>query len=317
MSIGALYSPHMIQSSASSSSSEWWQASRLYSLLSSKQRAKNNNDNCSEDECSKSNWKASDREHVFRERILDWKKSVHSWNLISIDWLRRGSKEDVPMISMIKPINTVETPKGRAKLCTFRLASPRGTFKLFDVRSAMVNSWTRATPVEARARDVRTYARNVRSDARWSRAVLPLFSKTTCGLYFWQIKAIPLRWGDTVWSGDEGDSEASDTLTSSCDKGVTVPPSGVTDCIEGGGVKGNGFSSLGWSCSAMFCSVEGGVSDLRGWIDHNLRLFCERLPTVCWRGWCSPVVPAPDMFKNYMAVVVRDWRGKAAIGDRE
>ena len=38
------------------------------------------------------------------------------------------------------------------------------------------NNWTRATPVEARTSEVRTYARKVLSDARWSLATEPLFS---------------------------------------------------------------------------------------------------------------------------------------------
>jgi len=41
---------------------------------------------------------------------------------------------------------------------------------------AIVKSWTRATPADDMARLVRTYARNVRSEARWSRATLPEFS---------------------------------------------------------------------------------------------------------------------------------------------
>lgn len=44
------------------------------------------------------------------------------------------------------------------------------------VLDEMENSWTRATPVEARTREVRTYARKVLSEARWSLATEPLFS---------------------------------------------------------------------------------------------------------------------------------------------
>ncbi|KAK0441267.1 P-loop containing nucleoside triphosphate hydrolase protein [Desarmillaria tabescens] len=71
---------------------------------------------------------------------------------------------------------TAAAPSGRAYPCAPPLGEKAVSLEAVLVLDEMENSWARATPVEARTREVRTYARKVRSEARWSRATEPLFS---------------------------------------------------------------------------------------------------------------------------------------------
>lgn len=59
-----------------------------------------------------------------------------------------------------------------------------------------MNSWTRATPEEAMAILVRTYARKVRSEARWSLATLPEFSSVR-DMHDSRLWLCALRGGDS------------------------------------------------------------------------------------------------------------------------
>lgn len=131
-----------------------------------------------------------------------------------------------------RPSSTMVSPTGLANFWTCWAASESGMSLFRDVKSAMVKSWTRAIPALAKARLVRTYARNVRSDARWSRATLPEFSRTNWGWNICRLRnffvtdalcrapedEVPIAGGVTVfwwwvsgwWSSDEGGGGGSE-----------------------------------------------------------------------------------------------------------
>lgn len=104
----------------------------------------------------------------------------------------------VPIYSTPKPMKMIVAPSGFAYLtivsgvilnnCT-SAAKMYGTrrsrqphFHFYVPRVLKRGVRTDApTPALANARLVRTYARKVRSEARWSRATLPEFSRTSAG----------------------------------------------------------------------------------------------------------------------------------------
>jgi len=69
-----------------------------------------------------------------------------------------------PITSTTKPMITVIAPNGLAYIC-IRGVVPFGE-GFVEEKPDIVNSWTRATPVDAMAKLVLTYARKVLSDAK-------------------------------------------------------------------------------------------------------------------------------------------------------
>ena len=110
----------------------------------------------------------------------------------------------IPINRTAKANKTVVTPRGRANLWTRLVMADNCTGALADreVMSAIVKSCTRATPIEASASEVRTYARKVRSEARWSRAVEPEFRSVRRGEGMPMGRMRCMRPGDGMPVGD-------------------------------------------------------------------------------------------------------------------
>jgi len=83
---------------------------------------------------------------------------------------------NVPVTSTAMPNAMSVAPNGRANDST-AIPLCKGLFAL--VLTETRKSCTRATPADANARLVRTYAKKVRSDARWSRATEPVFCRVS------------------------------------------------------------------------------------------------------------------------------------------
>lgn len=91
---------------------------------------------------------------------------------------------NLPLIKALWTVKYRAIPIARTKRPKRTVVAPNGRAKAFldEALGAMVKSCTRATPVETIARLVLTYARKVRSEARWSLATLPEFSRVRLGL---------------------------------------------------------------------------------------------------------------------------------------
>ena len=107
---------------------------------------------------------------------------------------------------------------------------------LAPVSAEIVNSCTSATPVLAMTRLVRVYARKVRSEARWSRATEPEFSRVrvTSGRVEKAEARGEVRWSIVVLRGAEARFKREDSLEGSDGAGAAV---GVVE-VEVGWIRG-------------------------------------------------------------------------------
>lgn len=108
---------------------------------------------------------------------------------------------DTPRKSVHKPTMMIVAPSGREYLVSCWFLSPAivksctsATFGRSDGLSDTRDFFQDVpTPMEAIVRLVRTYARKVRSEARWSRATLPEFSSVSAGLSLFATSRIHFR----------------------------------------------------------------------------------------------------------------------------
>jgi len=108
--------------------------------------------------------------------------------------------EYVPIASTASAMRIVIAPNGRASFCNL-LWEGVNDVPLLVIWEDMLNSWTRATPVDAMARLVRTYAKNVRSEARWSLATLPWFCSLKAGVSLLRNgRALLLSFSELRWA---------------------------------------------------------------------------------------------------------------------